>query len=237
MVEEAQAIRKPGAKPRPYRRLGRYDASLVSMRAAGAQPGGPLSHTRYVLSGPLYLSVLYPRASYQCVLLLEGWERKRSGVHQKIGLAAQAEIRRHARAQGRDPDAIGWGVQTGPALGTAPPRGAARGPGPCRSASDSPRWTVSRARAGLRRRLHRDAGALRHARHHRVQPERGVPRVRDGRAVCADRRGDPPALCALSGGPARDPGHTHRSHLGPMAAARAQRAQGDRILSCSGYYR
>jgi hypothetical protein len=33
-----------------------------------------------------------------------------------------------------------------------------------------------------------------------------VPRARDGRAVCADHRGDPPALRALSGGPVRAPG-------------------------------
>jgi probable F420-dependent oxidoreductase len=59
--------------------------------------------------------------------------------------AAQAAIRCHVRAEGRDPDAIGWGAQTGPMSGTAPPRGAARGPGPCRSASGSTRWTSRRA--------------------------------------------------------------------------------------------
>jgi len=38
-------------------------------------------------------------------------------------------------------------------------------------------------RVGVCRRLHRNAGALQRARHHGVQPECGVPRARDGRAV------------------------------------------------------
>jgi alkanesulfonate monooxygenase SsuD/methylene tetrahydromethanopterin reductase-like flavin-dependent oxidoreductase (luciferase family) len=37
--------------------------------------------------------------------------------------AAQAEIGRHARAQGRDPDAIGWGVQIWTCVGDSTAQG------------------------------------------------------------------------------------------------------------------
>jgi probable F420-dependent oxidoreductase len=50
---------------------------------------------------------------------------------------------RAAQAATRTPSA--GECRSGPALGTTPPRGAVQGPGPCRSASGSPRWTSRRA--------------------------------------------------------------------------------------------
>src|SRR5262249_56449890 len=59
----------------------------------------------------------------------------------------------------------------------------------------------------------------------RVQSERGGLSARDGRAVWADRRGDPPALGALSGGPMRAPRATR---TGLTLALRQQPGRGER---------